>query len=354
MTPLSLASLAHYQSSLQRLRAPGLDEDEREALRAQVETARTATMLSLFQGAAGAGDVFTATAASSGAASSAPEVDLQRSVIQPLVASLRDDISMLSGDITALEATLAASMAKVSKLERDLAQRVSTLKEEQEENVRTAILFAMFGGVSPAVAGAAALIANDKIASGIEHDVKATKAQTDGLRREVASYEELKSTIESQLQTLRASETSAAGASPIELRTQVLTSSRSLVENLKAQVDLLTTQRSAAAGANIRATNTIAQLKATIARVEDAIEQVEASTLDLIERMVSPDPTAALQDWIDDTRAAAVKDILTRAGLSAEQFVDRRMPGLRSDPAFAQTRAELIDRIRAAGNGLVV
>lgn len=235
-------------------------------------------------------------------------------------------IRSLDVQIRSLESENTLKQQAADALVNQIAQRQTELSDEYERKRRIGIVGTLFG--APMI-GFASLIM-------MQND----DARLQQLNRDLATAKTRQAEIGQQLAQYRATKSSATAAlEKLEEGARGLFRGSALLENLNAQIDILSELRDAAQAVGVNLDAVLVELREAAQRAGEAVEASRGEVRELLEFVFADDPNAAAEAWLQDTLRARIRQEVERAvdSLLAARGISGQEAGL--------LRSRLIDAI---------
>jgi hypothetical protein len=257
------------------------------------------------------------------------------------VSTARVVVTRLKGEISKLEAQNDAKVTQVNQLTQQLAQRKAEIQREYDRKRTIGLIGALFGAPMLTAAALITMQNDDGRVQQINRDLATAQADQQRIASRIASYNKLKSGVESQIKTLEAPihRTGDVAGTPKELA-KLLESSETLA-HLEREKVLLTSVRDAAKAIGIDLDGAIGRLNGAIASADKALEASRKETLALIKALLAPDPNKAGFDMIKGMAKDRIKQLFA-------PNVDNALSGVADGPLKKELRSRLLSAVADA------
>ena len=269
------------------------------------------------------------------------------------IGGTREQIGHVECAIKSLEREVTTKRTTCGQLCTQIEGRKHTIEGNRERSRRVGLIGALFGAPVVACAGLIQMYDNDALLRDLNTRLTTVRAEQRQIENKVATYEQSKTALDTRLGQLRTAEqklVSDIAALKVSLASQPaslqharlrLDTSRSLLGNLRCQVQTLDTIHSSAAALGISLDGHLQYLKGELGHAERLVESSTRSYLDLLAKMVVRGPEGGARQWLTGRVRREVSAGLQQAGLGAEavQYLARRfIPSQRN-------RAEFVERV---------
>lgn len=252
--------------------------------------------------------------------------------VTSVIAALSQRRDELEAEIAKLESENTQKSQEISNLIAAIEARKAEIQRDYHRQRDNALIFALFGIPAGVFASVIAAQNADSRLQQLNQDLAARKQEQASLNTKLDNYKAMKAELTARLEELKTvaaklSETPAPksvspGLEKLVAPAEKWNRSRALVENLKAQIAILTTLRDSAANLGVDLDALIGKLTKDLAKAEQMARQTEKEYFEILKIMLSNDPNAAAEKWLDDKLAAKVKEIKKSLGLDIGAFVD--------------------------------
>lgn len=266
------------------------------------------------------------------------------------VAASEQTIAKLEAEIVKLEQQHAQKQAEADALVQRIASREQELRDQYDRNL---VLCAFFP--NPAICIFANYIANDSTLSSYKNQLAAARQQQQQIMQKVADYRARRDVLRAKLVQVRDAKTrmlsllrngttvpvpaelTGAAATAFQ-RVQVM---RKIEDAIASEIALLVEIRNAAVELSNALDQSLATLRALEQSVDALVEQQREAFMDLLSGLLSGDPAAAAEKWLEDVLAAKTRELLGKLSWPASEFarflVETRA-GNNPDPQALLTR----------------
>jgi hypothetical protein len=279
-----------------------------------------------------------------------PLDDLQRldAKLTVAIAAADQEIASLESQIASLEQQLSQKQAQVSSLLNQIQQRRDQVRTNLGVTVGISLLGVLFGIPPVAALGVAGAIAQDVTLQSLNQQLASATSERDQVQAQVNTYQARRNTLRAQLDPLKASYAALkallAGGAPPALKapdgvdatqwSEVaqergrLDTLGQVLANAEQQVAILEKLLGLVQAANSAVDDALAVMKqladAADAEAKKSTEQLNS----LIKILLSGDPEAAAEQWLEDALAEETRQVLKALGWPSNAFVDFLLHGV--------------------------